>query len=54
MRPPTKKQQSLSRVGFESTLSQQDPELESGALDRSSILSLYEEGQHLRFMLFYI
>ena len=32
----------------------QEPELESGALDRSAILTLYEKGQHLRFMLFYI
>ena len=32
----------------------QEPELESGALDRSAILTLYEKGQHLCFMLFYI
>ena len=32
----------------------QEPELESGALDRSAILTLYEKGQYLRFMLFYI
>ena len=30
----------------------QEPELESGALDRSAILTLYEEGQYLYFMFF--
>ena len=54
MRPSTKNLQSLSSLGFEPTLSQQEPELESGALDRSAILTLSKKGQHLRFMLFYI
>ena len=30
----------------------EEPKLESGALDRSSILTLYEEGQYLFFMFF--
>ena len=32
----------------------QEPELDSGAFDRSAILTLYEKGQYLRSMLFYI
>ena len=35
------------------TLSQEQ-EIESCALDRSAILTLYEKGQYLHFMLFYI
>ena len=32
----------------------QEPKFESGALHRSAILTLYEKGQYLHFMLFYI
>ena len=55
MRPPTKTQQSLQRLGFEPTIYHKNKNFRFGkcrALHHSANLTLYQEGQDLLFMFF--